>query len=59
MIKYYFTDKKYWILMPPFLLASLMLFLFLPENLMFYGLIPLPIFWFTYHWWRRKEEHKQ
>lgn len=43
-------SKKYWILMPPFFLLGLLLFLLLPvEKRAFIFLVPL-IFWTVYYW---------
>ncbi|CAM4042075.1 Permease [Mesobacillus thioparans] len=51
--------KIYWLLMPPFFLAGILLFVFLPkENWFLIFLLPL-IFWGVYYSWvhsRRKNK---
>ncbi len=46
-----FKNKKYWILMPPFLLLAILLILFLPTDLKPYSIISVLIFWVTYYIW--------
>ncbi len=46
-----FKNKKYWILMPPFLLIAVLLILYLPNDLKPYSIISVMIFWVTYYIW--------
>jgi len=46
-----YKNKKYWILMPPFLLLAILLILYLPTDLKPYSIISVLIFWITYYTW--------
>ena len=46
-----YKNKKYWILMPPFLLLAILLILYLPTDLKPYSIISVMIFWVTYYIW--------
>lgn len=46
-----YKNKKYWILMPPFLLLAVLLILYLPTDLKPYSIISVLIFWVTYYIW--------
>ena len=48
-----FDKRKYWTLLPPFLLISILIIVYLPRNSkssMIYFLVPLT-FWIVYYTW--------
>ncbi|UTE78539.1 hypothetical protein [Rossellomorea sp. KS-H15a] len=47
----YYKNKRYWILMPPFLLTTLGLFFILPEDKWGYPFVVVIAFWITYYAW--------
>jgi len=48
-------SKKYWLLMPPFFLCGLLLFVVLPvEKIPFIFGVPL-IFWAVYYGWGKRD----
>lgn len=48
-------SKKYWLLMPPFFLLGILLFILLPvEKRAFIFLVPL-IFWGVYYRWEQRD----
>ncbi|MFJ7825709.1 hypothetical protein [Psychrobacillus sp. NPDC096623] len=57
-----FKNKKYWILMPPFLILLFALIFYLPEN---YGPAPfifisvIIAFWTTYYLWNYIDKNKK
>lgn len=51
--------KKYFILMPPFLILGLSLLYFLPSNNLFYALLTVAGFWIVYYVWLYYEKEKQ
>ena len=53
-----FKNKKYWILMPPFLLLAILLILYLPTDLKPYSIISVLIFWVTYYLWTSADKKK-
>jgi len=53
-----FKNKKYWILMPPFLLLAILLILFLPTDLKPYSIISVLIFWVTYYIWNYADKNQ-
>lgn len=55
----HFKNKRYWILMPPFLIITLLLFFSLPENYKFNSFLVLIAFWITYHTWDYYSNKKQ
>lgn len=44
-----FKDKIYWYLMPPFLIAGVLLILFLPVEYRLYSLLAAVLFWIVYY----------
>lgn len=47
-----FKNKRYWILMPPFLLTALLLFKYLPsDNKFIYSMLVIVLFWIVYYLW--------
>ena len=57
-----FKNKHYWILMPPFLLTSLLLIVFLPSDYKYYSFLVIILFWIVYYSWNyygvKKNNHK-
>ena len=51
-----FNNKKYWILMPPFLLLTMALFIYLPQNYKPYSFSALFTFWIIYYSWNYIEK---
>ena len=51
-------NKRYWILMPPFLITTMLLFAFLPEEFKPYSFSVIIIFWVTYSFWNYYAEKK-
>ncbi len=50
-----FKDKRYWMLLPPFIIILVLLYIFTHGNLttfMILSLINIAIFWTTYHLWK-------
>lgn len=43
--------KHYWILMPPFLITFILLFIFLPNGVRYYSLSLIIVFWIVYYFW--------
>jgi hypothetical protein len=57
--KKYWLDKKYWILLPPFLVIGILLFIYLPgEHRKFVLLVPI-VFWATYYTWRYMDKTRR
>ena len=52
-----FKNKQYWILMPPFLILTIVLFTFTDNNI--YGFSVIITFWFIYYTWNYIEKKKQ
>ncbi|WP_368901641.1 hypothetical protein [Oceanobacillus oncorhynchi] len=47
-----FKNKRYWILMPPSLLISISLIIFIPENKgILYAFVVIALFWIVYYTW--------
>lgn len=46
-----FKNKKYWILMPPFLILTVALFTYLPQDYKPYSFAAIIIFWIVYYSW--------
>ncbi|RSL29048.1 hypothetical protein D7Z54_33345 [Salibacterium salarium] len=44
-------NKRYWILMPPFLIIALLLFTFLPNNYRYFSFLVIIVFWVVYYSW--------
>ncbi len=53
------TNKKYWILMPPFLLIGLLLVIYLPQNLKPLAILTALVFWCVYYIWTYIERNKE
>ncbi|MDX8046413.1 hypothetical protein SH601_10510 [Gracilibacillus sp. S3-1-1] len=53
-----FKNKRYWILMPPFSIIALLLFIFLPNNYKFFSPLVIIIFWIVYYVWNYLAEKK-
>ncbi|MGV2619567.1 hypothetical protein QRD89_06590 [Halobacillus sp. ACCC02827] len=45
--------ERYWILLPPFLLAAVLTYLTLPEDYREYSFLIVLAFWISYHLWNR------
>ncbi|MFD2655199.1 hypothetical protein [Gracilibacillus thailandensis] len=46
-----FKNKRYWILMPPFLITSIILAIYLPPKLKPLALLSVIVFWIVYYVW--------
>lgn len=53
-----FKNKKYWILMPPFLILTMALFIYLPQVYKLYSFSAIITFWIIYHSWNYIENKK-
>ena len=51
-------NKKYWILMPPFLILAIVLMIFLPENYRSYSFLVIILFWLVYYFCGYNEKKK-
>jgi len=51
MLMNHFKNKRYWILMPPFLLMTVLLVVFLPIEYRWYSFLPIVVFWMVYYIW--------
>ena len=51
-----FNNKKYWILMPPFLIVAMALFIYLPQDYKPYSFFAIFAFWIIYHFWNYIEK---
>ncbi len=58
-MKPHFINKRYWILLPPFLISAILLYMFLPEQHRIYSLLSVVLFWVSYHLWNYKDEKKR
>ncbi|WP_377890262.1 hypothetical protein [Alkalihalobacillus sp. R86527] len=47
----HFRNKRYWILMPPFLIVTLLLFRILPDDMQKYSVLVILPFWVIYYAW--------
>lgn len=54
----YFKNKRYWILMPPFFIIALLVYIFLPHNYRYLSFLVIIIFWIVYWRWNKREDHK-
>jgi len=56
-----FKNKKYWILMPPFLILTMALFIYLPQDYKPYSFLAIITFWSIYHSWNyiEKKNHSK
>ncbi|MGP4077397.1 hypothetical protein [Halobacillus sp. K22] len=54
----YFKNKRYWILMPPFLLMTVLLVIFLPIEHRWYAFLPIIVFWIVYYIWNYYSQKK-
>ncbi|WP_223254272.1 hypothetical protein [Halobacillus halophilus] len=52
----HFKNKRYWILMPPFLLMTVLLVIFLPIEYRWYSFLPIVVFWMVYYIWNYYSE---
>lgn len=52
-----FKNKKYWILMPPFLILAIALLTYTDNSS--YGFLAIIIFWIIYYSWNYIEKKKQ
>ncbi|MEW9107849.1 MAG: hypothetical protein AB2374_00785 [Cytobacillus gottheilii] len=46
-----FKDRRYWILMPPFLIIGFILVLYLPQKLKPFAILTALVFWIVYYTW--------
>ncbi|RPF55403.1 hypothetical protein EDC24_0274 [Aquisalibacillus elongatus] len=53
-----FKNKRYWILMLPFLIIALLLFTFLPNNYRYFSFLLIIVFWVIYYSWNHFERKK-
>ena len=44
-------NKKYWVLMPPFLILTLVLIVYSPTEYRAYSFTPVVVFWIVYYIW--------
>ncbi|ARK32619.1 hypothetical protein [Halalkalibacter krulwichiae] len=52
-----FKNKRYWLLMPPFIVIGLLLIMYLPQTYkQFVALVGIPLFWILYALWNKKRE---
>ena len=56
MLMNHFKNKRYWILMPPFLLLTVLLVVFLPIEYRWYSSLPIIVFWMVYYIWNYYSE---
>ncbi|ASF39092.1 hypothetical protein CEH05_08175 [Halobacillus halophilus] len=56
MFMNHFKNKRYWILMPPFLLMTVLLVIFLPIEYRWYSFLPIVVFWMVYYIWNYYSE---
>ncbi len=54
-----FKNKRYWILMPSFLIVALLLNTFLPNEYRHYSFLTIIIFWIVYYIWNYYADKKQ
>ncbi|MBS4207717.1 hypothetical protein [Bacillus sp. FJAT-50079] len=55
-----FKNKRYWILMPPFLIIGLLLITLLSGNYKYLSFLTIIVFWIIYHSWNdQAEKHKK
>ncbi|MGI8313775.1 hypothetical protein [Halobacillus mangrovi] len=47
----HFQNKRYWILMPPFFVAFILLYIFLPYPYKLYSPAIMLVFWIVYYLW--------
>ncbi|MBP2006739.1 hypothetical protein [Halobacillus andaensis] len=57
-MKKHFKNKRYWILMPTFLLAGIIMFIFLPNEYNGYSFLMVIILWVVFHVWNYFAEKK-
>ncbi len=59
----HFKNKRYWILMPPFLITTMLLFSILPYDKMYYSFFVVIAFWIIYYVWNsyaiKKDKRKK
>lgn len=46
-----FKNKRYWILLPPFLIIGISLIIYLPPNLKPIAILTALVFWIVYYTW--------
>ncbi|WP_078546786.1 hypothetical protein [Bacillus alkalitelluris] len=46
-----FKDKRYWILLLPFLIIGILLILYLPQNFKPFTILLALVFWIAYYTW--------
>ena len=51
-----FKNKKYWILMPPFLILTIASVIYLPQDYRPYSFLVVIIFWIIYYAWNYIEK---
>ncbi|KHE66876.1 hypothetical protein, partial [Halobacillus sp. BBL2006] len=55
----HFKDKRFWMLIPPFFITFLLLFILLPYEYKFYSFVVLLVFWMVYYTWNHLTEKRK